>query len=229
MKALEVFFDPFNLFGRLNARPNWLIPFIIVALAGVVSIFLMSPVVTHVMVRQIPEGVSAETQEQLVSMFKVSRYYGILVSPLLLIIKWSISAFLLFSVSVLFGADITYRKVLALLGHASIITALDNLLSIGIVYMRGIDTIKSMDDVQSTVLSLNHILGPTGQPVMRVVLESINVLTVWYMIVLVLGMASLTQVSRKQSAVIVGLVWAMQTMFVIGMAMIFSHVGSVAA
>jgi hypothetical protein len=42
-------------------------------------------------------------------------------------------------------------------------------------------------------------------------------------------MASLTQVSKKQSAVIVGLVWAMQTMFVIGMALIFSHVGSVAA
>jgi len=162
-------------------------------------------------------------------MIKVSRYYGILVSPLLVIVKWSISAFLLFSISVLFGADITYRKVLSLLGHASIITALDNLLSIVVVYMRGIDTIKSMEDIQSTVLSLNHILGSSGHPVMRVFLESVNVLTLWYMIVLVLGMASMTQVSKKQSAVIVGLMWAMQTMFVIGMAMIFSHVGSVAA
>ncbi|PYT08095.1 MAG: hypothetical protein DMF60_05695 [Acidobacteria bacterium] len=229
MKALEVFFDPFNLFGRLNARPNWLIPFLIVALAGVVSIFLMSPVVMHVAVQQIPEGASAETQEQMLSMFKVWRYYGILISPLLLIIRWSISAFLLFSVSVLFGADITYRKVLSLLANASIIIALDNLLSIGVLYLRGVDTIKSMEDIQSTVLSLNHIFGSPGHPVMRVFLESINVLTVWYMIVLVLGMASLTKVSKKQSAVIVGLVWAMQTMFVIGLAMIFSHVGSVAA
>ena len=229
MKALEVFFDPFNLFGRLNSRPNWLKPFLIVALAGVVSIFLMSPVVMHVVVQQIPEGVSAETQEQMLAMFKVSRYYGILISPLLLIVKWSVSAFLLFSVSVLFGADITYRKVLSLLGHASIITALDNLLSIAVIYMRGIDTIKSVEDIQSTVLSLNHILGSTGHPVMRVFLESVNVLTAWYMIVLVLGMASLTKVSKKQSAAIVGLVWAIQTMFVIGMAMIFSHAGSVAA
>ncbi|PYT07941.1 MAG: hypothetical protein DMF60_06035, partial [Acidobacteria bacterium] len=107
MKALEVFFDPFNLFGRLNARPNWLIPFLIVAVTGVVSIFLMSPVLMHIVVRQIPEELSAEAQAQMISMIKVSRYYGILVSPLLLIVKWSISAFLLFSISVLFGADIT--------------------------------------------------------------------------------------------------------------------------
>lgn len=229
MKALEVFFDPFNLFGRLNARPNWLIPFLIVAVAGVLSIFLMSPVMMQVMVRQIPEGLSAEAQEQMISMFEISRYYGVLVSPLIVIVKWSISAFLLFSISVLFGADITYRKVLSLLGHASIITALDNLLSIAILYMRDIDTIKSMEDIQSTVLSLNHILGSTGHPVMRVFLESVNVLNVWYMIVLVLGMASMTQVSRKQSAVIVGLVWAMQTIFLMVMAIIFSHASSVAA
>ncbi len=229
MKALEVFFDPFNLFGRLNARPNWLIPFLIVAAAGVLSIFLMSPVMMHIVERQIPEGLSAEAQAQMISMIKVSRYHGIVASPLLLIVKWSISAFLLFSISVLFGADITYRKVLSLLGHASIITALDNLLSIVVLYMRGIDTIKSMEDIQSTVLSLNHILGSSGHPVMRVFLESVNVLTVWYMIVLALGMASMTQVSRKQSAVIVGLVWAMHTIFLMGVATIFSHASSVAA
>ena len=229
MKSLEVFFDPFNLFDRLNARPNWLIPFLIVSVAGVLSIFLISPVLTHIVAAQISEGLSAEAQEQVISMFKLSKYYGILVSPLLLMVRWSISAFLLFSVSVLFGADITYRKVLSLLGHASIITALDNLLSVAVLYMRGTETIKSMDDIQSTVLSLNHILGSSGHPVMRVFLESVNVLTLWYMIVLVLGMASMTQVSKKQSAAIVGLVWAMQTVFLMGIAMIFSHASAVAA
>lgn len=228
MKTFEVFFEPFNLFRRLNARPNWLRPFLIVAAAGVVSVFLMSPVLTQIVVRQIPEGLSAEAQEKVISMFKLSSYFGMLASPLLLIVKWSISAFLLFAVSVLFGVDITYRKVLSLLGHASIITALDNLLSIGVLYMRGIDTIQSAEDIQPTVLSLNHILGSSGHPVMRVFLESVNVLSVWYVIVLVLGMASMSQVSKKQSAMIVGLVWAIQTMFLVGMTMIFSHAGSLA-
>lgn len=229
MRALEVFFDPFNLFGRLNARPNWLIPFLIVVVAGVVSILLMSPVLMRITLRQIPEGMSAETQEQMISMMRLSKYYGILVSPLVVMLKWSISAFLLFSVSVLFGADITYRKVLSLLGHASIITALDNLLSILVLYLRGIDTIKSVEDIQSTVLSLNHLMGSTGHPVLRVFLESVNVLTVWYMIVLVMGMASMTTVSKKQSAAIVGVVWTLQTMFLIGLTIIFSHASSVAA
>ena len=223
MNSLKIFVDPFDLFNEVNTRPDWLRPFIIVSLLGMLSVLLTSPVLEHLVSLEMPEGAGADFQEQLLSMSKFSTYYGIAATPVFVLLKWSILSFLLFSISILSGADTSYRKMLSVIGHASIITALDGLLNLVAIYARGINTLRSANEIHPTLLSINNFVSTGGHPILRTLFDNLGILSIWYLAVLAIGVAATARLSKTRSALIVGALWALQTGFWIGVSMIFSR------
>ena len=73
MNTLDIFFEPASLFKNLNSRPTWLGPFLVVSLLVIVCTLLMFPVMEHLMLKQLPVGISAEQQAQMLSSLKMSR------------------------------------------------------------------------------------------------------------------------------------------------------------
>jgi hypothetical protein len=74
--TLDIFFAPTTLFKRLDERPSWLSPFVIVTLLVILSAMLLAPVMESLAIRQMPEDLSAEMQDRIISSIKFSKYYG---------------------------------------------------------------------------------------------------------------------------------------------------------
>ena len=220
MNTLDIFFEPASLFKNLNSRPTWLGPFLVVSLLVIVCTLLMFPVMEHLMLKQLPVGISAEQQAQMLSSLKMSRYIGLLSAPVTLLIKWSIFAFLLYAVTILFSSDFTYRKALAIMAHASIITALDSLIGIAILYLRGLDNIQSPKDLESLVWSLSWLFSAALHPAFRAILDSLTIFSLWYWIVLFLGVRLTTKLSKLEATAIITILWIIQTGFSVLVALI---------
>lgn len=223
MRTLDILFDPVDLFKRLNERPNWLTPFVIVTLLAVLSTALLAPVMEQLAIKQMPEDVSVELQEQMLSSIMLSKYYGIAIVPIVVLLKWSVSAFLLFGAAILVGADTSYRKALSVLGHASIITALDALANVAVIYLRGVETIQSPSDIRATVVSPAYLLSASAHPAFRVALENLNLFSLWYFALLGIGLYMTARLSKLQSLFVVGILWILQTGFLVGLALILSR------
>lgn len=226
MKTLELFYDPFELFSRVNARPNWLRPFVIVTLLGILAVILMSPVIQHVVLNNMPQGLDEEVRADLLASLKFSKYYGIILAPIYTLLKWSILAFFLFSLSLISGAEPTFRKTLSVLGHASIIMALDAVLSVVVVYARGLSTLQSPEEIPTTVLSLSNFISTSGHPVLRLIMDNIGILSIWYLALLVIGVSTTMKLSKIKSTVIVATLWVIQTGFLVGLALLTSRYSS---
>ncbi|MGE0131586.1 MAG: YIP1 family protein [Blastocatellales bacterium] len=226
MRTLDILFDPADLFKRLNDRPNWLTPFVIVTLLAALSTALLAPVIEQLAIKQMPEGVSADLQERMLSSILLSKYYGIAIVPVVVLLKWSILAFLLFGVAILVGADTSYRKALSVLGHASIITSLDTLANVVVIYLRGVETIQSPSDIQATVVSPAYLLSASAHPAFRVALENLNLFSLWYFALLWMGLYQTARLSKLQSAFVVGVLWILQTSFLVILTLIFSRISA---
>lgn len=223
MHVHEIFLDPAQAFSRINERPNWLKPLLVVSLMASLTILLSTPISEHLALRSIPEGASEELKAELFRMLRLSTYYGIATTPIVILLKWSVLSSFLFLFLILSGSDISFRKTLSLVGHASIIVALDGLLCMLVMYARGFDSIQSPGDLQTTVLSLNHFLHTAGHPLLRVLLDNLGVFSLWQLALLTFGVASVTRFSKWRAALSVGLLWGLQTLFLIGLTLIFSR------
>ena len=140
-----------------------------------------------------------------------------------LLVKWGLMAFLLFGITILFSSDFTYRKALSILAHASIIAALDGLITVGIIYFRGLNEVQSPRDLESAVFSLSWLFGSTLHPAIRAIFNSLTVFSLWYWILLFLSIKLTTKLCKLEAALIVAILWGIQTGLSVGMAMIFSR------
>lgn len=223
MKLHEIFIDPAEAFSRIDEHPSWLGPFLVGSLVAIVTILLLAPIGQQLALRHLPNSAGEEVKAEMFKILRLSTYYGVAAAPILTLLKWSVLATLLFLFLILSGADISYRKTLALLGHASLVVSLDSLLSVLVMYLRGLDNILSPADVQSTVLSLSSFWGVALHPALRVVLDNLSVFMLWYLALLIFGVASVARLDRWRAALIVTLLWGLQTLFMAGIAMIFSR------
>ena len=164
INTLNLFLDPPALFNKLDKRPNWLVPFIIVVCLGAITTVLNGGIMQHLVGLQMPEGISEDLKQTVMDRARIASYFGIAIVPVLVLLKWSLSAFVLYSIMVLLGADVSYRKTLSILGHASIITALDTLLSVVVLYSNGLESIRKPDQIRLNLLSLDHLLNAAAHP-----------------------------------------------------------------
>ena len=228
MKVLEIFFDPSAVFNRIQIRPNWLVPFVVAVLLGIASVFLISPTMELLFLRTAPPELTEEMKQRALEMIRYSRYFGVATTPLIILIKWTLTSFLLYAFAVLFGAETSFRKTLSVLAHASIISALESALSTLVLFINGAESIRSAQDIQPSLLSLGSMFSGDLNPAVQVLLQNLSILTFWYLGLLVVGMAITARMSRFRSAMVVASVWILQLGFVIGANLLFSKYSKVA-
>ena len=107
--------------------------------------------------------------------------------------------FHIIGVTVLFSFDFTYRKALSIMSHASIIAALDGLIMVATIYFRGMNEVQSPKDLESAVLSLSWFFGATLDPAIRAVLDSLTFFSVWYWVLLFVGITLTTKLSKVKA------------------------------
>ena len=216
----KFFFSPTAFFQSLDVRTVWVKAFLICSGLTVATILISLPLISHASAAQLGQ-LPVDRQQELLSTMRASQYVAILFSPVMQLLKLVIGAYVLWGLTVLSGADIQYRKLLSLLSYASIVPILDRLWGYSLNYLAGVDKIETGADIRSTLLSLSAFFDFSSHPALRSLVDNCDLMSFWYFVVLVSGLAILGKMSRMKSTVIVFAFFFAQLAFAVGTNLLF--------
>jgi ABC-type phosphate transport system permease subunit len=98
-----------------------------------------------------------------------------------------------------------FKKTLSLISFCAVITVIEQIISAVVLRMRGVESIESAADLKFS-LSLAPLLGD-GKGLLNAVLQSLSIFSIWYYVVLVLGIAAIFKITRKAAIVPVLPIW----------------------
>jgi hypothetical protein len=104
-----------------------------------------------------------------------------------------------------------YKKALSLVTFAGFIAILEQIISVVIIRLRGVELIESSKGAKIS-LSLAPLFPDLGA-FWASILESLSVFGIWYYIVLTLGLASIFRMEIKKSVIPVFILWIISMLF----------------
>ena len=221
-----VFFSPVQTFESIARRPTWLPPLILwTAVSLLFTAFLISRIDFDRMIRTQMERrgqtVPEERIQAAVAMQKKIApvaYNGIAaVTPAALSL---LVAVVLWGAFKAFGWDLSYRQAFGATAHAFLPGVLGSLILFPVVLRQeAIDPTGLQDMLRS---NLGFLVERKASPVVHSLLQSLDVFSLWSLVLLIIGFAAAARVSRKSAAGVIVALWALFVLGKAGFAAIFS-------
>lgn len=226
-RLVGVLFSPGRTFELIRQRPTWLVALVVLVLLGTLSGYLISDRldwedVTREQLAQSSRQLSEEQIEQSIAFTESFAPKMVIVGPLLGgPVIYLLIALLYWVLLRLLGGELTYK--------ASFATTLHGLVpSAGVAVLLGLPVILSRGELSYDVIRTGSVLASNlgsfapeeTSTSMLALLSSVDVFSIWSLILLSIGFAVVARVSRaKAASAIVGL-WAVYVLFKIGAAAI---------
>jgi len=159
---------------------------------------------------------SSEYIEGIINIWMHTLKISHFVNPILLLLKWLIIALIFWLIFQLITKikKFAYKKILSLVAHAELINLLSKTLSLIILYIKGIESIQGLKDVQSR-FGLDLFID-TDSIFFERVLEQVNFFEIWWMIFLMGGFYHVLNISKKKAFFAVLFVWIFISILEIG-------------
>lgn len=221
---------PGETFRSIAERPTWLPPLLVLALlAGAVGFVLQVRTDPEEMVRGQLEMVKVDVpQEQVDKMIEDAESrttaakaglaaIGAVAQPVL----YAVVAVLFWIGFRLFGSEMDYLRSLATTLHAYLPLAVGSLINLPLMFTRETLTFEEASNGGVLVSSLKALAPEDAAPVTEVLLGSIDLFTVWAMILLAIGYKEVAKVSSAVASGIVILFWLVFVVVKVGIAAAF--------
>ncbi|MCX5752946.1 MAG: YIP1 family protein [Candidatus Krumholzibacteria bacterium] len=201
---IDIFADPFKVFARIDAGLSWWKPFVLVSAATMIMSYLAFPL-QQKLIELNTKGLSEEQLQKTVEGYGKFAPLQLIMVPIGLIIFYLIVAGVVHLVINIMSSRSSFKKTLSLISFCAIITAIEQIISTVVLKMRGVDSVESVADLKFS-LSLAPLLGE-GKGLLGAVLQSLSIFSIWYYVVLILGIAAIFKISRKAAIVPVLPIW----------------------
>lgn len=207
-----VFFSPNETFESIARKPDFGIPLAILAFVSLVTGWMLASRLDFVaMMREVMEAnpkVAQMPAEQFDRMVRFSAgftkaiaYASPLVSVLLLVILAGV-IFLGFRI---FGGQGDFKQAFSATVYAWYVVVLKSVIAfIVLLNRKGISMYELQNPVRSNPAFL---VNPKTQPVAFAFLSSIDIFSIWLIVLLIIAFAALSRLSKTRSAAIVLVLW----------------------
>lgn len=220
-----VLFAPAETFRDIARKPDILVPLLVIVIVTYVTIFLTMPRMDwdavaaqqeEAMRKQNPNMTDAD-MERVARITKAGGTVMMYVMPALFIAWYAIIAGVLLLACRLFGGEGNYKQAFSATLYAWMPMLLAGILGTVVVLARGglIDPQAMQTLVKSNPAFLVDI---KEQPILFALLSSLDIFTIWLLILLVIGFAALSKLSKAKVAVIVVSLWLVTVVIKLGMA-----------
>jgi hypothetical protein len=210
--------SPSKVFEEIReGKAQWWQPWLIAGLIYVVVGFFAMPIQLAVM----ELNLSDVSIDQLDKQIELTEKFGVVqlaATPVLMLIIGLMVSGLTYILVSIFAADANFKKYFAITWWASVVVSFGQILSTIIIRLRGVDTIRSVDD-SSVSVSLKFLAGESGLFV-KGLLASIDFFSIWSFVLIAMGVMHVFGLNRNQ-ALICLVPWALiyVAMTILGMVM----------
>ena len=220
-RVIGVLIEPSETFASIARQPDWLVPLIILlvisAIGGVIfaqRVDFVTPVRESMEERGAPAASIDTAAKWTGAISKVFAYANPVVVTIFLLI---ISGVLLLAFRAL-GGEGTFRQAFAATTYASMPTVIKSILVTIIVAMKS--GVTGVDIPVILRSNLAFLVTMKEHPMAFAILSSLDIFTIWWLVLLSIGFAYLSKFSKAKSATIVVTLWVIVSLFkLIGPAM----------
>jgi hypothetical protein len=143
------------------------------------------------------------------SIMKSMLIMQLLIEPVFKFVRWIVFAGILYVLSLAFvkGQGNIYKKLFSLVAYSEIIFILMSILTMLIVYSKGIESIQGMSDL-TVFKGLDYFLKDGGSnSTVVMILSNINPFSVWYIITIAFGVSVLIRLPKSKAIFIASVGW----------------------
>lgn len=207
----EVFHSPEIAFSRNLAGPSYLVPFVLFGICSVfIATFQLGINLEWAENQMLAAGAS---NDQIVSNLRWLRdfgRYGLLIVPVLLMVKWTLMSALLWVTAQLVLKDVDYSKILTVVAYSNMAIVARDLVVYIIILLRGHEVLKRPHGLD-VAIGLN-LLFPSLQTPWNVLTGNVNIFEAWYILLLSVGLAKVTATSWQRGTATVLPNWIFVTL-----------------
>lgn len=216
-----VLFAPVDTFRDIARKPDILVPLIVLLVLALASAIIFVPRMdVDAMVqaqmeqsgRQMSDADMAQAAKFSGSLMKVMGY----LSPVWAILIWLVIAGVLLLAFRLFGGEGNFKQAFSATLYAWIPNTIGGIITTIIVFARGkVDPTTMATLVKS---SPAFLVDQKDNPIAFALLSSLDIFTIWTLILLILGFAALSKFSKGKAAAIVISLWLVTVVVKLGFA-----------
>lgn len=211
--------SPKRLYADIASGSHWAEPWVWVSLISMLIAYLSVPVQMQ-LVRLNPQGRPIEEVEQTVAAMQKFGVLGVVSTPVIILITGLIVGGISYLLVSLLAEDSSFKKYFTLVLYANIPVALGQLLSTVMARMKGLESIRSVQD--ATAQFGPALLASPDQKILYPVLSSLDVFYIWFYALLAAGLVHIFRMSTRNAVLVVIPVWLLQVLF----ALLSSRVGN---
>ena len=226
-RVIGVIFSPIETFEDIARKPDVLIPLLLIIVVTLLGIGLTkSHMDWDAMVAQQQEmakarnpNVSQAQLDQMAGFQKVMSNVGIWFSPVFIIAGLLIGTAILMLAFKLFGGQGSFMQCWAAVMYAWIPRIIQQIVGVAVVMTKG--KINPMDMPLLVKSNPGFLVNMKEHAGLFSILSSFDVFVIWYVILLIIGFAAATKVSRAKSASIIVSLWLLLVLVKGGIAAVF--------
>ncbi len=216
-----VLFAPADTFRDIARRPDILMPLIILVIIGFVTSAMIIPrmdfeAVVREQMASSNRNMSESDMENAVKMGSAFGKVMAWLGPFLSIAIWAIIAGVLLLAHRLFGGEGNFKQAFSTVLYSWIPLTINGIVMGIVAVARG----EIDPSTMPTLVKSNpaFLVDMKDNPILFAVLSSLDIFTIWTLILLIIGFATLSRLSRAKSAVIIISLWLLTVVVKVGFA-----------
>ena len=227
-RLLDVFIAPSKTFTDLRRSAMWWAPYIVIAIVGFLFVYTIDQKIgfQKVVDNQLQmqpkaseriESLPAEKRAQAIKQqVTVTKFISYAVPAVALIIYAIFASVIFAAVKFAANADVQFKTVFALIVYTRLPELLRAILS-SVSILAGVST-DSFDIQNPLATNGAYFMDPSGSPVLRALLGSFDIITIWTLILVAIGIPCIAKVKRGTSFGIVFGWFAFTVLLKVGLA-----------
>ncbi len=228
-RLLSVFVQPTQTFQSIAARPTWIIALIVTSLLSLAAMAVIVPKIDweQNIRKSLAESAVELDAEQIESQIEVVEKFGgataYVWSGMAPWLFFPIVALLFWGLFRMVGGQLSFSQSLAVTAHGYLPGLLKLLLSLPVVWRMSTLDVDAFQSGGFLLSNLGFLAGDEATDVVRALLTSADVFSLWTLVLLVIGFTITAKVSRGTAVLCVGCLWSVG----VGLKVVLALVGQV--
>ena len=221
-----VFFAPVETFADIARKPDILAPLLVILVVGFATTFMAMPkldweamlaVQTEMVQKSNPNLNTADLERIQKTMLPFTKAM-VAIGPALLIVGYLVIALVLWGGCRLMGGSGGYKQALSVTLYGHFPRVILMIVGTVVVMIKGsVNPIYLQTLVKSSVAGLAN-LDMMTQPVLFTLLAHLEIFKIWTLVLLIIGFAAVSKLSKAKTAAIVLSIWVMWLIVKVGFA-----------
>jgi hypothetical protein len=216
-RIIGVLVSPDATFASIARRPDWVVPLVLIVVLSLANGLLISPRLDFgAPAREAMSQNKNVSQEQMdraekmaVGMGKVAKFIGPVISIIVLLI---VAGVLLVAIRVM-GGEGDFKQAFSVTCYAWIPNIIQSIVLTIIILAKGATAINPQ--MIPTIVRSNpaFLVDMKTQPMAFALLSSLDLFTIWVLVLLIIGFAYVGRISKAKSAAVIISLWAVTILF----------------